>query len=365
MTGDLELKSRLTVGNPTYAYNASIGVASSPIVRNKNNIGVVGSVSANPDFSADRNYGVFGVVDAMNRTHGRNYGISGMIGPLGVGLHYGGAGVFGANSTYYYNNPINIQEAYAGYFVGPVNVTSNMTATSLFTTTADASLSENIVPLSERDRSGRETLENILNMNVVEYNLKSRLVDERPEGLGTEKAEEVRKSYEVLKKEEDVQSSKRHYGIVAEELQKVYPDLVLEGQDGYLSVNYSELVPLLIRSIQVLKKELDEIKEGKNKPIAQTRENTTPAIGNANILYQNTPNPFKESTIIRFQLADDAQDAAICIYDISGKTVKNISVSSGMDNVSVNGSELGEGLFFYSLRVNGKETDVKRMVFSK
>src|SRR5574344_1683806 len=118
MTGDLELKSRLTVGNPTYAYNASIGVASSPIVRNKNNIGV-------------------------------------------VGLHYGGAGVFGANSTYYYNNPINIQEAYAGYFVGPVNVTSNMTATSLFTTTADASLSENIVPLSERDRSGRETLENI------------------------------------------------------------------------------------------------------------------------------------------------------------------------------------------------------------
>jgi hypothetical protein len=37
------------------------------------------------------------------------------------------------------------------------------------------------------------------------------------------------------------------------------------------------------------------------------------------MLYQNTPNPFKEQTVIRFSLADDAQDAAICIFDMTGK----------------------------------------------
>ena len=38
--------------------------------------------------------------------------------------------------------------------------------------------------------------------------------------------------------------------------------MVIEGQDGYLGVNYVELVPILIRSIQELKQELDDVKDG-------------------------------------------------------------------------------------------------------
>lgn len=56
-------------------------------------------------------------------------------------------------------------------------------------------------------------------------------------------------------------TSRRHFGVDAGELQKVYPGLVLEGQDGYFSVNYLEMVPLVIRSIQELKQELDELKD--------------------------------------------------------------------------------------------------------
>ena len=56
-------------------------------------------------------------------------------------------------------------------------------------------------------------------------------------------------------------TSRRHFGVDARELQKVYPDLVLEAPDGYLSVNYLEMVPLVIRSIQELKEEIDELKE--------------------------------------------------------------------------------------------------------
>lgn len=48
-------------------------------------------------------------------------------------------------------------------------------------------------------------------------------------------------------------------GSVLRPTQKVYPDLVLEGQDGYLSVNYLEIVPLVIHSIQELKQKLDEL----------------------------------------------------------------------------------------------------------
>ena len=37
--------------------------------------------------------------------------------------------------------------------------------------------------------------------------------------------------------------------------------LVLEGEDGSLSVNYLEMIPLVIRSIQELKQEIDELAE--------------------------------------------------------------------------------------------------------
>ena len=162
-------------------------------------------------------------------------------------------------------------------------------------------------------------------------------------------------------------SARRHFGIDAEELRNIYPDLVLEGQDGYLSVNYVELVPILIRSIQELKQELDEVK---GAPKAQTRSaGNEPAdfsaVASGNVLYPNTPNPFKEQTVIRFSLADDVRDASICIFDMTGKTLKKLPISSGMESVSIGGYELGEGMFLYSLIVNGQVIDTKRMVISK
>ncbi len=355
------LQPRLTVGNVSPS-DASVGIASTPDVMNKNNIGVLGAVNANSSYTNDKNYGVLGIVSSMNNNHGRNYGVSGMIGPLGQ--HYGGAGVYGAYSTTYYSSPTNISGAYAGYFVGPVYVTGNMTVPNMFTAT-DSRLSENLVSLGERDNGGKATLENVLNMNVVEYNLKSQLSEEMPDIIAPEKAEEIRTSYEFLKEKDEEMVSRRHFGVDAKELQKVYPDLVLEGQDGYLAVNYSELVPLLIRSIQALKQELDEVKSKSNarKRAATGIDPSLAASGN--ILYQNTPNPFKEQTVIRFKLAENTQDASICIFDMKGKLIKKLPISSGMESVSIGGYELGEGMFLYSLIVNGHEIDTKKMVITK
>lgn len=350
--------TRLTVGNYSPS-NASVGIASTPDVMNKINIGVMGAVDSITTYTNDTNYGVLGIA-GLKQYHGRSYGVSGMIGPLGQ--HFGGAGVYGTNSTYYYTHPINIQGEYAGYFVGPVNVTNILTAPSMFTT-SDSRLSDNLVSLGERDDSGKATLENVLNMNVVEYNMKSRLSEEMPKDVAPEKAEKVRKSFEFLKKEDKEMTSRRHFGVDAEELQKLYPDLVLEGQDGYLSVNYSELVPLLIRSIQALKQELDEVKGMRLKARKSASSTGMDASSiNGNILYQNSPNPFKKETIIRFKLAADAQNASVCIFDMTGKLLKKLPVLSGMQSVSINGYELGEGMFLYSLIVNGQEIDTKKMV---
>lgn len=356
--------SNLQVGNYQFGGStANVGISgSTSVMEGKSNIGVLGNTYAGSVYTSDKNYGVLGVVN-VNETHGRNYGLCGMIGFTGA--HYGGAGIYGTNYTYFYYSPTNLQGDYAGYFAGRVNVSGSLTTPNLFIS-SDSRLNENVVSLNERGE-GTNTLNNLLSMNVIEYNMKSRIMEEHRDDIVEDMTEEERAAYEYLKKDEMKMSSRRHFGIDAEELQKIYPDLVLEGQDGYLSVNYVELVPLLIRSIQELKQELDEVKgETKAKAHSFSSETTDLIAGvTGNVLYQNTPNPFKEKTVIRFNLAENVQNAAICIFDMQGKMLKNLPISSGMESVSIGGYELGEGMFLYSLIVNGQEIDTKRMILSK
>lgn len=243
--------------------NASIGTGATTFVENNtNNIGVYGGGGVDSNFTQYNmygNYGVLGIVSTNTLYNGRNYGLCGMIEPTN-GSFVGGAGIYATDCDYYYTYPHNIQGAYAGYFVGNVNSLGNLTASCLFTT-MDSRLINNTISLSKGERSGTTTLENLMNMNIVEYNLKGRQFEEISEDVDPEKAEVLKRELEFLKKEDKEMTSRRHFGVDVRELQKVYPDLVLEGQDGYLSVNYLEMVPLVIRSIQELKQELDELKD--------------------------------------------------------------------------------------------------------
>ena len=52
----------------------------------------------------------------------------------------------------------------------------------------------------------------------------------------------------------------RHYGLVAQEVEQVLPEVVKEGADGEKAVAYSELIPVLVESIKELKAESDGLR---------------------------------------------------------------------------------------------------------
>lgn len=51
------------------------------------------------------------------------------------------------------------------------------------------------------------------------------------------------------------------YGLVAQEVEKVLPNIVSTDHDGYKSVNYNELIPLLLQTVQEQDKKITELQK--------------------------------------------------------------------------------------------------------
>lgn len=327
-------------------YNMGLQNCIVPKINNES-IGLYSEVFRHHNMTQPISTGILGVACASSTA---NYGVVG-------GLNgSNGAAIFGTTDAGPYDAHLN--GSYAGYFDGSTYVNGNLTASAVYNL-SDIRLKQNVTSLSENEDTNESVIGQLQKINVIEYNLKS--IEHEESSLS--KSKHFRNDAQVDEREQ----ARRHYGVSAQELQKIYPDLVLEGQNGYLAVNYTELVPLLIRSLQELKAELDEVR-GADSKSAMSRSSTkvvSRISETGNVLYQNNPNPFKEQTTIRFNLADDSREAFICIFDMTGKVIKKLPVSVGETSVSVGGWELEEGMFFYSLIVNGQEIDTKKMIISE
>lgn len=80
-------------------------------------------------------------------------------------------------------------------------------------------------------------------------------------------------------------------------------------------------------------------------------------------LYQNTPNPFRDETIIGFDLPSTTE-AQINIYNSEGKIVKQVvsEFEKGYNQVRIDNSELtGNGIYYYELITDGY-TASKKMI---
>lgn len=320
------------------------------------NIGVLGDVNTSNSNSEAVTVGVFGT--ASNSGANKNFGVIGMLGGT-----TNGAGIYGTTSTSLYSLP-NLNGRYAAYFDGNIYTTGSQSASS-YLTSSDRNLKENIAALcSEED--GETALDKVMDMNVVKYNYKKREIEVDENALQT-MSEDDKAALELERENAEKEAQKLHFGLIAQELQTIYPNLVTEGQDGMLAINYVELVPVLIQSIKELKQEINEMKgEGQitKAPTATAIERAT-AEAKSSMLYQNTPNPFNGQTTIRFQIADGAHSAYICIFDMQGKQLERHDLSTTDDSLTIDGTQLGAGMYLYSLIVDGREIDTKRMILSK
>ena len=77
------------------------------------------------------------------------------------------------------------------------------------------------------------------------------------------------------------------------------------------------------------------------------------------VLYQNSPNPFSEQTEIRHSISNNTISAYIYIFDMQGKLNY-----FGNGFININRYQFEPGMYLYSLIIDGKEVDTKRMILT-
>ncbi len=184
-------------------------------------------------------------------------------------------------------------------------------------------------------------------------------------------------------------------GFVAQQLEKVFPEVVKDASiptelkrdsKGHIIstenvetkiVNYMGLIPVLAEAI----KEQKAIVDAKDAQIAdlnarltalETRLNETSSAKLSSVsvvgasLEQNNPNPFNQSTQIRYTVPANYSSAQLIITSVDGKAVRTYTLSgSGKGQVTLNASELAVGSYTYTLNIDGKVVDSKNLVLTK
>ncbi len=194
---------------------------------------------------------------------------------------------------------------------------------------------------------------------------------------------------------------RKQFGLKAQELQKVAPELVstfthqiedaetkVIDTEEYLMIEESGIKYLLMNAIQeqqaIIEDQAKKIEQQDKRMSAMetelaaikallTDESSKNTLGQniqidgSNLskaqLGQNAPNPFNENTNVEYYIPESSINASVAIYDITGKMIKEVGIkNTGKGQLNLQLNNLPSGQYHYSLIVDGKIQDSKTMI---
>ena len=197
-----------------------------------------------------------------------------------------------------------------------------------------------------------------------------------------------------------------HYGLIAQDVEEVLPNLVKESPQEISSktdepikprlndgkaptaateqkvtkvaaakkeimnikgVNYEELIPIIIKGMQEQDAKIEALTQLGETSFRVPRQSSGAQNVNAAVslssasLDQNIPNPLTSSTSIHYTIPAGSSKAQLVITDNNGNTVKQISLNGGGKGVvNIEASTLSAGTYSYTLIVDGNKSKPKK-----
>ena len=304
--------------------------------------------------------GVYGLASTQNA--GKNIGLYG-----GVIPHCNGTGLYASSSSY--NGFHALSSRYAGYFDGDTRVDGSFSVNGVIISPS-SSPSSSSTSLRLNDDTGQSITGQLSQLEPTVYYMETKRTTDAPivkiEGDSSEGGSALPTEIPFTLLERQTMS-KQHYGLDAEQLEEIFPDLVYANEDGTKSINYVEMVPVLVQAIKELSAKVEALEGGKavKKAKEATGINTAESVKVLS-LGQNKPNPFSTATDIEVSVPENVQTAFLYIYDLQGKKVQQVDITArGKQTIKVDAANLAEGMYLYSLIADGKVVETRRMIVEK
>ena len=204
-------------------------------------------------------------------------------------------------------------------------------------------------------------------------------VDEKNDSKNSEttKIDVPKLEQSTLNEIEDEDATLEHIGFLAQEIEKIIPEVVRTTVNGTKAIAYTDLIALLVEGM----KEQQMTIENLNERISLLEKASQPQKSKINssintmfetnpltypVLEQNNPNPFNLSTAISYYLPVTITTAAIYIYDMNGAQLKSYPIAErGKGNMIIKGLEYPAGMYLYALITDGNVIDTKKMILTK
>lgn len=191
------------------------------------------------------------------------------------------------------------------------------------------------------------SLENLKKLNGVTYNLKN----------------------------DELEKKKIHIGLLAQEVEKTFPDVVYTDDKGVKGIAYQEIIPVLIEAIKEQQTKIEALtaqinecctKNTSLKSASVATGASTALAKNKASLDQNIPNPFSWETQIGCFIPDGSSTSILYIYNMNGAQLQQYVVTGkGKQTVTIYGNSFEPGMYLYTLVIDGREVDTKRMILTK
>jgi hypothetical protein len=345
------------------------------------------------------NYGVYG--------SGNSYGVYGFSNNYGIYGNSSYVGVYGTGTSYGLNGSGSYGVAGTGSYIGVFGTSTNGTAVvgNCTNGTGGNFFSNNGYGLVAGTGRTDKNWAGVFNGNVYAYGayqtsdrtLKTNIEDFSDAMTVINQLKP--KSYEFQKAGKLASlhlPPGKHYGLIAQELEEILPHLVDEythsldqripaeaaladspGNAGFNSpenkespetltikaVNYIELIPVMIKGMQELHEENQTLREEIIKLqqiVGSIDDDANNLLGKAWIK-QNSPNPVRSSTTIQYNIPIDSKSARILVTNAKGQQLKVYNVS-GSGTVNFSAGTLPSGTYTYSLVLDGKTINTKKLV---
>ncbi len=132
-------------------------------------------------------------------------------------------------------------------------------------------------------------------------------------------------------KYKDDKTAMRKIGVMAQEVRKVFPELVFEGGDGTLGVDYLSFVPILIEALKEQQQRINALEEIILNKAGESQSSrlSTSVEHLVSELFDGYPNPSSAAVEIPTFVANGDGDAKLVLFDGSGNRIKEFTLRQG------------------------------------